>query len=167
MPARAQTETMSHPVTFAVDLGYGFPSSDRFLRGGLIGPSPLAYAYLGAELHVDLTTHVAMGLSAGFTAALGRFAGGSVRLTQPWGADWYRGTAGLGPAYASNGSLLAVGDAGLELRSHLGVAVLIGPVIAVALNTAGADRCGVDTCEAYVPPGSYLVFFRLGLGLNN
>jgi hypothetical protein len=43
---------------------------------------------------------------------------------------------------------------------------VLGPKVAVALTYARDAKCGVGTCEVNIPPGSYLLLFRLGFGFN-
>jgi hypothetical protein len=163
-PAVAQQVDATRPVVFTLDAGVSLPLSGRFF-GGFV-TSPLILGFLGVDLHVDVSTYVGLGFFGELTPALGAVGGGSARFTQPWRGQPARVTAGLGPAYASSGAALAVGDVSLEVRSHIGVALLFGPAVQVVLNQIGNDRCGVDTCDAYVPPGSYLVLVRLGLGFS-
>lgn len=164
-PARAQEIDTSRPVILAFDAGVCIPESGRFFSGHVT--SPLAAGYLGVDLHVDLGTYVGLGAFGAIAPVFDGFVGGgSARFTQPWGSHAARVTAGLGPAYGSNGSILAVGDVSLEVRSQIGFALVMGPALGMTLNRVGDGRCGVDTCDTYIPPGSYVVLFRLGLGFN-
>ena len=88
-----------------------------------------------------------------------------MRFAGQW-HDQFRVTAGLGPRYATGGTVLAEGDVALEIRSRPGFALVLGPKLGVALNTGdGTLFCGGD-CGAVVSAGTYFVLFRLGLGFN-
>jgi len=163
-PARAQDATVSRPFILTFDSGICLPISGHFFGGYVT--SPLALAYVGVSSHLDLSTHVGVGAFAALTPALGGVVGGSARLTQPWSDHAVRLTAGVGPAYASSGSILVAGDVSLEVRSRGGGAFVFGPALAVAVNRVGDGHCGVDTCDVYIPPGAYVWLIRLGLGFN-
>ena len=163
-PARAQAEDVTRPVIFTAGAGVSLPSSGRFFGGNVT--SPLALGYLGVDVQVDLSTHGGMGAFAALIPALGGVVGGSARLVQPWRSRVARVTAGLGPAYASSGSVLVTGDASLQIRSKAGFAMVLGPALAVAVNRVGDGQCGADTCTVYIPRGAWVALIRLGLGFN-
>lgn len=153
------------PLLMTFGGGLCVPRSGQFFSGT---GTALVFGYLDANLQVDLRRY--LGVSA-FAAAApcvgGGMLGGTVRFTQPWDDDRAgRLTAGLGPSFGSGGEILAEADVSLEVRSQIGFAMVLGPKIAVALNHTGDARCGVDTCDVNVPPGSYLFLVRLGFGFN-
>lgn len=157
-------------VMMTVGGGACLPRSGRFFSG--YTQSELAFGYLEANFQVDLgrpSLGVSLGASA-FAAAApclgGGMLGGTMRIAQPWDERSGRWTLGLGPSIGSDGAILAEADVSLEVRSHFGFAMVLGPKLAVALNHAGDGKCGVDTCDVDVPPGSYLLLLRLGLGFN-
>lgn len=153
--------------SFLMTVGGGLcvPKSGQFFSGD--HTSELALGYLEANFQIDLRRY--LGVSA-FAAAApcvgGGMLGGTARFAQPWDERSARLTAGLGPSFGSDGEILAEADVSLEIRSPIGFAMVLGPKIAVALNHAGEAKCGVDTCDVNVPPGSYLFLVRLGFGFN-
>jgi hypothetical protein len=165
--------------SFLMSVGGGacLPRSGRFVAGS--GNGGWNYGYLEANLELDLGPHLGAGSfgpaaprlgASAFAAAApclgGGMLGGTVRVSQPWEERTGRWTAGLGPSIGSDGAVLAEADVSLEVRSRIGFALVLGPKLAVALNHAGGGPCGVDTCGVDVPPGSFLLLLRLGLGFN-
>ena len=54
-----------------------------------------------------------------------------------------------------------------SIRSQMGFALVLGPKLGVALNTAGGSPglCA-GYCDPVVSAGTYFFLFRLGLGFN-
>jgi hypothetical protein len=159
-PGRAQ-EAESRPLLLTIDPGYCAFSGGRSPEA-----RDLFGAYLGGtfqlDLHGPLAANVFVGLGGCFTVS----AGGTARFAGQW-HDQVRVTAGIGPAYASGGSVLAEGDVALEIRSQAGFALVLGPKLGVALNKAGGSPAFcVDNCDPVVSAGTYFVLIRLGLGFN-
>jgi hypothetical protein len=166
--ARAEEVVVRSPdqrsLLMTVGGGLCVPKSGQLFSGYA---TELAFGYLEANFQIDLRRY--LGVSA-FAAAApcvgGGMLGGTARFAQPWDESSVRLTAGLGPSFGSGGEILAEADVSLEIRSQIGFAMVVGPKIAVALNHAGDPKCGVDTCDVNVPPGSYLFLVRLGFGFN-
>ncbi len=159
-PVRAQ-EAESRPVLLTVDPGYC-----AFAGGRSPSARSLLNAYLGGtfqlDLHGPLAANVFVGIGGCFTVS----AGGTARFSGQW-HDQVRITAGVGPSYASGGSVLAEGDVALEIRSQPGFALVLGPKLGVTLNTVGGGPAlCVDSCDPVVSAGTYFFLFRLGLGFN-
>ena len=159
-PVRAQ-EAESRPLLLTVDPGYC-----AFAGGRSPEARDFFGAYLGGtfqlDLHGPLAANMFVGLGGCFTAS----AGGTVRLAGQW-HDQFRVTAGIGPTYATGGSVLAEGDVALEIRSQVGFALVLGPKLGFALNTAGGSPAFcAGNCDPVVSAGTYFVIIRLGLGFN-
>ena len=159
-PVRAQ-EIESRPMLLTFDPGY------CALAGGHSpGAHSLLGAYLGGTLQLDLHGPLAANVFVGLGGCFTVTAGGTARFAGQW-HDQVRVTAGIGPTYASGGSVLAEGDVALEIRSPAGFALVLGPKLGVALNTAvNAPAFCVDNCDPVVSAGTYFVLIRLGLGFN-
>ena len=159
-PVRAQ-EAESRPLLLTIDPGYCAFSGGRSPEA-----RDLFGAYLGGtfqlDLHGPLAANVFVGLGGCFTASTG----GTLRFAGQW-HDQFRVTAGVGPSYATGGSVLAEGDVALEIRSQMGFALVLGPKLGLALNTAGGSPglCA-GYCDPVVSAGTYFFLFRLGLGFN-
>jgi hypothetical protein len=154
-PARAQ-ETELRPLLLTVDPGF---CAVRDGHGSLASER-----YLGGTLQLDLHRPLAANIFVGLGGCLTVVVGGTARLAGQW-HDHVRLTGGLGPMYASGGSVLAEGDVALEIRSRPGFALVLGPRLAVTLNETGERKC-IDSCDPVVPAGTYIFLFRLGLGFN-
>jgi hypothetical protein len=157
---RAQ-EIESRPVLLTFDPGY------CALAGGHSpGVHDLLGVYLGGTLQLDLHGPLAANVFVGLGGCFTVTAGGTARFAGQW-HDQFRVTAGLGPSYATGGSVLAEGDVALEIRSQIGFALVLGPKLGVALNTAGGSPglCA-GYCDPVVSAGTYFFLFRLGLGFN-
>ena len=152
------------PVLMTVGGGLCLPRSGQFYSGT---GSALPFVFLDANFQVDLRPYLAVSAFGAVAPCVGGgMFGGTARLAQPWDEGTARLTAGLGPSYGSGGEIMAEADVSLEIRSEIGFAMVLGPKVAVALNHAGDAKCGVDTCDVNVPPGSYLILFRLGFGFS-
>ena len=152
--------------SFLMTVGGGLcvPRSGQFFSGYA---SELAAGYLEANFQIDLRRYLAVSAFAAVAPCVGGgMLGGTARLAQPWDDRTARLTAGVGPSFASAGEIMAEADVSIEIRSQIGFAMVLGPKIAVALNHAGDAKCGVDTCDVNVPPGSYLFLVRMGFGFN-
>jgi hypothetical protein len=161
-PARAQ-ETESRPLLLTVDPGFCAVANGHLTSNGERSPF---VNYLGGTFQLDLHGPLAANVFVGLGGCLLASIGGTARLAGQW-HDHVRVTAGLGPTYASGGTVLAEGDVALEIRSRPGFALVLGPKLGVALNKAGGSLsyC-VDNCNPSLPAGTYIVLFRLGLGFN-
>jgi len=93
--------------------------------------------------------------------------GANVRLaSHPTGRLFVSG--GLGPVVVPGGALagavFAQADLSLSLRFTTNSALMLGPMLAVAANSGGTNKCGVDTCAAWVAQGATLLTLRAGFG---
>jgi len=166
-PARAN-EGNSRPVLLTLDPGicllHSFESSTSSY-------GQLFLAYLGGTLQLDLPGPLAANAFVGIFGCYGLSAGGTIRYAAKLSGAT-RLTAGVGPMIATvpGWTALAEGDVALEIRSGSGFELVVGPKLMVTLERSGVGEIcplGRPTdCVAPVPPGTYSVLFRLGLGFN-
>jgi hypothetical protein len=114
---------------------------------------------------VSIDAIVAVVLLAGPTYGLtGRFA--------PLQTRHVRLSVAVGPLlvddenFASGSQLIlfAQGDVTGEVRFDGGFLIATGLQIAFALQSAGAEHCGVDTCDAWAERGDRITTWRVGAG---
>jgi hypothetical protein len=166
-PARADTAPRRE-LTTTLSSGAFVPEDHTYKLGpgSMYAAPPLLY--VGLNLDAGLTSRLHVAADVGAELALGWVLGGSVRFVA-FESDGVSLSVGAGPvvtlASPFGAGVFGRGDVGVRYAIPASRFVLsLNAGLAYSLQDAGIDRCGTDTCDAFIRRGDIVQMLVGSLG---
>ena len=164
--AVARAEEPPRVPPWAVRLEPGVVMTTQHLRSTSVGggPPPL---YFGASLERRVAGPVRVSAESSVDLFLGWMFGATVRYAAVE-QDHVTLSIGAGPLFAPAAEFgwatFGQLDTTVQFRVANNFGIVVGGAVGVALNHQREQKCGVDTCEAWLERGDLVGSFRTGVG---